>query len=87
MTKSFTVTETIQNLAAVLVQAEQDGEVLITKRGGKKFVLRPMKNDKSPLDVPGIDIGMTRQEIVDVIREERDMDICERRDSYESKSS
>jgi prevent-host-death family protein len=81
MAKSFTFTQTRQNLASVLAQAEQDGEVLITKRGGKKFILRPVTSDRSPLDVPGIDIGMTRQEIVDTIREGRVMDIRGRRDA------
>jgi prevent-host-death family protein len=84
MTKLFTYSETRQNLASILKIAETDGEVLITKRNGKKFVLRPVSENKSPLDVPGIDVGMTREEIIDSIREGREMEPRERRETYSS---
>ena len=84
MTKLFTYSETRKNLASVLKIAETDGEVLITKRNGKKFVLRPLYENKSPLDVPGIDVGMTREEIIDSIREGREMESRERRETYSS---
>ncbi|MEJ2600602.1 MAG: type II toxin-antitoxin system prevent-host-death family antitoxin [Anaerolineales bacterium] len=81
MTKTYTYTEARQNLASVLAQAEQDGEVRITHRSGKSFVLRPETGDRSPLDVPGVDTGITRQEIIDSVREGREQDIDERRAS------
>ncbi|MCE1255228.1 MAG: type II toxin-antitoxin system Phd/YefM family antitoxin [Anaerolineae bacterium] len=82
MTKSFTYTETRQNLSAVLAQAEKDGEVLITQRSGKKFVLKLIKSNKSPLDVPGIDAGLNREEILDFIKDGREKDVNERRLTY-----
>ena len=81
MTKTYTYTEARQNLASILAQAEQDGEVRITHRSGKSFVLRPETGDRSPLDVPGIDTGITRQEIIDSVREGREQDIDKRRAS------
>jgi prevent-host-death family protein len=81
MTKTYTYTEARQNLASILAQAEKDGEVRITHRSGKSFVLRPETGDRSPMDVPGVDTGITRQEIIDSVREGREQDIDERRAS------
>jgi prevent-host-death family protein len=85
MAKTYTFTEARQNLATVLAQAEKDGEVHITHRSGKVFVLRPERSDRSPLDVPGVDTGISRQEILDSIREGRQQDVRERRTSYKLK--
>jgi hypothetical protein len=85
MTKVFTYSETRQNLASVLSQAEQDGEVIIARRNGKKFILKKIDSEYSPLDVPGLDTGITREEIIASIREGRELDIPERRRSVQSK--
>jgi prevent-host-death family protein len=85
MAKTYTYTEARQNLANVLTQAEKDGEVRITHRSGKVFILRPEVTDRSPLDVPGVDTGITRQEVLDSVREGRELDIWERRSSYKTK--
>ena len=84
MARTYTYTEARQNLAKVLAQAEKDGEVRITHRSGKVFVLRPEVSDRSPLDVRGVDTGITRQEVLDSVREGREQDIRERRSGYES---
>lgn len=73
MTKVYTFTEARQKLASVLAQAEKDGEVWITHRSGKVFIIRPEpRTGRSPLDVPGVDTGITREEIVAAIREGRE---------------
>jgi prevent-host-death family protein len=73
MPRTYTFTEARQNLASVLSQAEQDGEVRITHRSGKVFVIRPEPpSGRSPLDVPGVDTGITREEIIEAIRESRE---------------
>ncbi len=82
MAKTYTYTEARQNLASVLAQAEKDGEVRITHRSGKVFVLRPETSDRSPLDIPGVDTGITRQEVLDSVREGREQEIRDRRASY-----
>ena len=70
--KVFTVTEARQNLAALLDAAQQDGAVVIRRRGGQSFVVQPDSARRSPLDVEGIDLGVTTDEIVATVREGRE---------------
>ena len=84
MAKTYTFTEARQNFSDVLLQAEKDGEVIITRRGGKVFILRLQVSTRSPLDIPGIDTGISRGEILDSIREGREQDTRERRETYKS---
>ena len=70
--KVFTYSEARQNLASLLDTAENDGAVLIRRRNGQRFVLRPEDSMVSPLDVEGVDLDVTTREIVDLIREGRE---------------
>ena len=71
--RTYTFSEARQNFAAVLSQAKQDGEVIIKRRDGSTFVIKPLlEENKSPLDVPGIDLGISAKEIVEIIRETRE---------------
>jgi prevent-host-death family protein len=72
MKKTYTFSEARQKFAAVLDNAERDGEVRIVRKNGTVFVIRPERNRRSPLDVPGIDLGITAKEIVELIREGRE---------------
>jgi hypothetical protein len=72
MTRTYTFTEARQKLAEVLATAANDGEARITHKSGKVFVIRPEKTGRSPLDVPGVDIGISAEEINAVIREGRE---------------
>lgn len=74
MPKVFTYSEARQNLASVLNQAEQDGEVRVVRRNGQTFIIRPAELDKSPLDVPGLNLNLGVDEIVNVVREGRQRD-------------
>lgn len=56
---------------SVLDRAKREGAVRIRKRDGQIFVLKPERNLKSPLDVPGIGLDLGRDEIVELIREGR----------------
>lgn len=69
--KVYTYSEARQNLSTVLDVAQKDGEVRIRRRDGRMFTLRPVIAEGSPLDVEGIDIEITTEEIVDIIRESR----------------
>jgi prevent-host-death family protein len=71
MTK-YTFSEARQKLAAVLDRAAADGEVLITRKDGTMFVVKPARGVKSPLDVKGIDLGLSAAEIVSIVRETRE---------------
>ena len=68
----YTFSEARQNLASVLDKASKDGEVCIRRKDGKVFTIKPKFDHKSPFDVPGVDTGITRDEIVDMVRRSRE---------------
>jgi hypothetical protein len=47
------------------------GAVRIKRRDGSEFEIAPVRSRASPLDVPGVDLGLTAEEIVSVVREMR----------------
>ena len=69
--KVYTYSEARQRFSDVLRHARRDGQVQIRRRGGELYVVRPAGSSGSPLDVPGIDTGLSAQEIVNVVRESR----------------
>ncbi len=71
MTTVYTYTEARQNLATLLDKAVADGEVRIRRRDGSVFVVRPEPVSGSPLDVEGVDLGLTTDEILEFIAESR----------------
>ncbi|MCK7481839.1 MAG: type II toxin-antitoxin system Phd/YefM family antitoxin [Candidatus Moduliflexus flocculans] len=69
--KTFTVIEARQKLLSLLEQAAKYGEVRIKRRDGQVFVIKPQKRVGSPLDVDGIKLNLSRQEILESIEEGR----------------
>lgn len=69
--KEFTYSEARQGFAALLECARCDGAVRIRRRDGKVFVLRPDSERSSPLDVPGINLDLTAEELVSIVHEGR----------------
>jgi len=65
-----TYLEAGQSLAALLEQAQQKGEVRIQREDGQTFVLKP-ERPRSPLDVQGVDLGLSAAEVVEFIHEGR----------------
>ena len=57
-----------QELAALLDRARRDGAVRIRRRDGQVFVVRPETATASPLNVPGLRLALTRDDIVSLIR-------------------
>ncbi len=68
----YTYSQARQNLASLLDQAAAEGEVRIKRKDGQLFVVKPQPRQESPLDVEGVDLGVTTDEIVDFIRESRE---------------
>ena len=66
-----TYLETQQSLFALLERACLEGGVRIQREDGRTFVLRSGTDERSPLDVKGIDLGISTDEIVEFIREGR----------------
>ena len=71
MTTVYTYSEARQNLATLLDKAAAEGEVRIRRRDGQVFVIRLETSEKSPLDVGGIDLDMSAEEIVAFVAEGR----------------
>jgi hypothetical protein len=65
----YTYSEARRKLASLLEQAVKEGEIKIKRRDGQTFVIRPEKRAGSPLDVEGMDLGITTAEIVQFIQE------------------
>ncbi len=71
MAAVYTYSEARQSLATILDQAAAEGEVQILRRDGRAFRVQPTEDSASPLDVKGIDLNLTAEEIVDFIHEGR----------------
>lgn len=69
---TYTYSEARQNLATLLDKAKQDGEIMIKRKDGSYFIVRPVIPKRSPLDVEGIDTDLSEDEIIDMIREFRE---------------
>lgn len=68
----FTRSEAEGQLTTVLDRARREGEVRIQGEDGQEFLVKPVPRKQSPLDVGGVDIGLTSGEIVDAVRESRE---------------
>jgi len=69
--KTFSYSEAERQLGTLLDVAKREGAVCIHSPDGQPFIVQPQDNGKSPLDVEGVDLGLTAQEIVDFIHEGR----------------
>lgn len=67
----YTFSEARQNLASVLEEASRDGEIMIKRRDGSVFIVKPEVTSSSPLDVEGVNLNLTSDEIVDFVKESR----------------
>ena len=69
---SYTFSEARQKFAKVLDTAQKDGSVLVKRRDGTVFEIHPVPKKDSPMDVKGVDIGLTAMNKVDIVREIRE---------------
>jgi antitoxin Phd len=67
----YTFSEARQKLATVLEEAQRKGAVRIKRREGSEFEIAPVRSQASPLDVQGVDLGLSLEEIVAAVRESR----------------
>ncbi len=70
--KVYTYSEARQRLARVLDEAKAGIEIRIKRRDGSEFALRPVESTRSPLDVPGVDAGLSAEDILAAVRESRE---------------
>ena len=69
--KEYTYSEARQKLSTVLDEAKREGAVRIRRRDGQLFVLKSERKSRSPLDVKGLNLNISREEIIAYIREGR----------------
>ena len=69
--KVYSYSQARQQLAELLNQSTREGAVQIRRRDGHTFVVRPAPVPGSPLDVPGVDSGLSRAEVVQLVRDSR----------------
>lgn len=71
----YTTSQVQKQLAALLLKALREGQVQFKSRDGQVFVIRPVTSGKiskaSPLDVKGIRLPMTTNDILQAVRESR----------------
>ncbi|HTS38042.1 MAG TPA: type II toxin-antitoxin system prevent-host-death family antitoxin [Candidatus Solibacter sp.] len=71
--KSYTYSQARGNFATVLEEAERDGAVEIRRRDGAVFRIQPARKSKaSPLDVKGVRLGVSAEDLVAIVRAGRE---------------
>lgn len=69
---TYTFSEARQKFASILNQAQIEGEVLIKRKDGSSFIIKPIKKIVSPLNVKGVNIKILKDDIIDVLQEVRE---------------
>jgi DNA-binding FadR family transcriptional regulator len=69
--KVYSYSQARQQLAEVLNRARREGAVEIRRRDGQVFLVRPVAGTGSPLDVPAVKTDLSRDDIIELIRESR----------------
>lgn len=70
--KVYTYSQARQRFAEVLNLARTE-EVIIKRKGGETFAILYRKSSKSPFDVPGIKTKASTKDILDAIKEYREL--------------
>ena len=71
--KVYTYSEARDKLASILEESKIE-EIIIRRRKGDMYAIIPKsaRPGRSPFDVPGLSKGLTKQEIIEAIRESRE---------------
>jgi hypothetical protein len=71
--KVYTYSEAREKLSSILEESKTE-EVIIKRRKGDMYAIVPQSSRprRSPFDVPGLSKSVTRQEILEAIREARE---------------
>jgi hypothetical protein len=71
--KVYTYSEAREKLSSILEESKTE-EVIIKRRKGDMYAIVPQSSRprRSPFDVPGLSKSVTRQEIIEAIREARE---------------
>lgn len=67
----YTYSQARQQFSSLLDRARKEGKVLIKRRDGLLFSLRPENVQKSPLDIAATKTKASTKDIIESIRESR----------------
>jgi hypothetical protein len=84
--RTYTFSQARQQLASLLDEASREGEIQIRRRDGRSFVVQPVVDGRSPLDVPAVATGLTTAEILALVRKGRRPRRMDRKASAADKS-
>lgn len=70
--KVYTYSQARQKLARLLDDARREGQVQIKRRDGQTFVIKPVEDKKSPLDIAGVTTDINLDELNESVRESRE---------------
>ena len=70
--KEYTYSEALQDLLTVLDAAKKVGAVRIHRGDGQSFILTPEPPYSTTAKVKGLNLGLTNDEIVSIVREGRE---------------
>jgi hypothetical protein len=68
----YSITEAKERLEMLLEEACREGKILIKRQDGRIFAVRPESQTRSALDVQGIALGLSKSDIVELVREGRE---------------
>jgi hypothetical protein len=69
--KIFSESEALKNFELLLEEANRSGAVGVRQENGQTFIIRPELPSKSPFDVPGINLPISTEEIIEFVHEGR----------------
>ena len=70
--KVYTYSQARQKLAELLDDARRDGQVQIKRRDGQTFIIKPVEDKRSPLDIAGVSTDISLDELNEAVRESRE---------------
>jgi hypothetical protein len=70
--KVYTYSQARQKLTKLLDDARREGQVQIKRRDGQTFVIKPVEENDSPLDVAGVSTNINLDELNQAVRESRE---------------
>lgn len=68
----YNYADVCQNLTEILDQAKNDKDVFIKGPNGELFIVKTVPKKKNDYNLPDIDLGLNRDEIVNFVRETRE---------------
>jgi len=70
--KVYTYSQARQKLTKLLDDARREGQVQIKRRDGQTFIVKPVEEKDSPLDVAGVSTNLSLDELNQAVRESRE---------------